>query len=345
MAIVSDLAKALGIAFNLRISAAPNGEDVLIAHFMPVGCTVHDSRQWCKNINSADAFRRANPMLFRAFAFEIKQRAAKDFPVTAAADQAADAALKNQFAAVVRPRVVTSLLRAQAFLDEWRKKGLDLAVRLLEHYLSATGTDITISREVALTFELIQNAVALNTERFRERIFLSPESGKPHLKNLVAAVNSQPGATIRVDDEWKYDFDFSSVRGNVRLGLGAAEEMADKLSFNIARARSFRLGAGSSHVTSTGDFVLTREIDHVRVSGRITHVWTDEGHNFDPGGFFAEDAAILEAAGLAKPFKWSANWVDGVEGTIAYSGVPAVRARPFSRWITFSVTPALFPPQ
>ena len=88
-----------------------------------------------------------------------------------------------------------------------------------------------------------------------------------------------------------------------------------------------------------------REHDHVRVFGRITHVWTDEGYNFDPGGIFANDAALLEAAGLAKPFSWRAEWVDILNGSIAYFGVPAAVRRPFRKWLTFDVTSTISPPQ
>ncbi len=57
-----------------------------------------------------------------------------------------------------------------------------------------------------------------------------------------------------------------------------------------------------------------------RVTGRISHVWTDESYDFNAGGLFADDARILERAGKSKPFQWWASWDEAVEGELEIVG-------------------------
>jgi len=343
-ALVVGLSRDFGLAFNIHITAAQDDDDILIAHFVPVGCTVHNGRRWCQNINSADTLRTTNKSLFALFAREIKQRAEREFSLTHPSDLAVASKLNDEIAAVVRPKVAASLRRAHGYIKAWREDGRELAAQFLEHYLSASGTPITVTREVALSFDLIRTAVAKNIERFQDMTFLKPEPTKPHVQALAATVNGRPGTQVTLEDYWKYDFQHGSPTGIGRYASSAWDEFWEG-DTSATENMSFFLSAGSSHLTSTGKFDLMREHDHVRVFGRITHVWTDEGYNFDPGGIFANDAALLEAAGLAKPFSWRAEWVDILNGSIAYFGVPAAVRRPFRKWLTFDVTSTISPPQ
>jgi hypothetical protein len=335
--VVADLGRSLGLAFNLHVEAAPSDPDILIAHFIPVGCLVHNGRQWCRNINSEDAIRNANPALFSLLAHQIRERAAIDFPITAAADQAADNALKTEFTAIVRPKVVASLGFANKLRGAGYLLGLDIAKKMIEHYLSATGDPLIVTREEALSFDLIREAVDTNVERIREENFLQPPTTNPSYQVIVAALNASPGTKSTFTDEWKYDFNVTSTPGIRRYLEGYLEDGSATMSFLF--------GPGSSHLTSTGAFNLTRQADHIEVSGTVTHTWKDEGYNFDPGKFFAEEAAALEAAGLAKPFSWAAVWKDRIEGTLAFRSVQPTITSGLLRWESFEVHPAPMPPQ
>ena len=79
---------------------------------------------------------------------------------------------------------------------------------------------------------------------------------------------------------------------------------------------SARFGPGESSLISCGDFNLTRQGDQILVMGAITHVWTDDGYNFDPGKSFDKEARILERHGKGKPFKWEARWSDIIDGEL-----------------------------
>ncbi len=48
----------------------------------------------------------------------------------------------------------------------------------------------------------------------------------------------------------------------------------------------------------------------------LTHTWTDDGYNFDPGQVFHRESQVLERHGKAKPFKWQAVWADALEGEL-----------------------------
>jgi hypothetical protein len=227
---------------------------------------VHNGRQWCRNINSEDGLRSANRMLFRAFAVEIKRRVAMDFPAPAPQDKTAEAAIQEQLAAVMRSKTVASLAFAKKLRGAGHVFGLDIAKKMIEHYLSATGDPLIVTREEALSFDLIREAVDTNIERIREGNFVQPETNNPSYQVIVAALNASPGTKSTFTDEWKYDFNFTS-----RSGIRRYLESYDEKSFETM---SFFFGPGSSHLTSTGAFNLTRQADHIksavpsRMSGR-----------------------------------------------------------------------------
>ena len=73
-------------------------------------------------------------------------------------------------------------------------------------------------------------------------------------------------------------------------------------------------GTGASSVTSTGDFLLRRQGDQVLVTGKITHLWSDPGYDFNKGARFYEESQVLERHKKAKPFQWKAEWDDVIAG-------------------------------
>ncbi len=90
-------------------------------------------------------------------------------------------------------------------------------------------------------------------------------------------------------------------------------------------------------MTSTGDFLLQREGTRILVTGAITHVWTDDGYNFDPGKPFHEEAQILERHGKAKPFQWKATWEEGILGELQIENAFSPNAT--RRWVSFETNP------
>ncbi len=100
---------------------------------------------------------------------------------------------------------------------------------------------------------------------------------------------------------------------------------------------SVAFGPGGSSLTSTGDFLLQREGTRVLVTGAITHVWTDDGYDFDRGKPFHEEAQILERHKKAKPFQWKAEWEDGILGELEIENAFSPNAT--RRWTSFEVNP------
>jgi len=111
-------------------------------------------------------------------------------------------------------------------------------------------------------------------------------------------------------------------------------------------------GAGRSHGTSTGTFSLLRMGDRITVKGIVTHVWTDEGYNFDVGRFFGADSKKLELAQRATRFDWRATWKDRIEGEMVVGdftvgggipltppGTPASKSLLRRRWVKYNVSP------
>ena len=95
--------------------------------------------------------------------------------------------------------------------------------------------------------------------------------------------------------------------------------------------------AGASSLTSTGEFVLQRKGTRILVTGAITHVWTNDGYDFNKDAPFHEESQVLERHKKAKPFQWKAEWEDGILGELEIEN-------PFSRnatrrWISFEVNP------
>ena len=110
------------------------------------------------------------------------------------------------------------------------------------------------------------------------------------------------------------------------IGIGRVVEVSDYgfggVVNEIGRNINIGAGSGSSHITSTGKFTLTRKGDRIEVKGMVVHVWTDEGYNFDIGKSFGVESKKLERAGRAKSFKWRSTWEDRIEGELEIDRSP-----------------------
>ncbi len=94
---------------------------------------------------------------------------------------------------------------------------------------------------------------------------------------------------------------------------------------------------GASSFTSTGEFVLQRKGTRILVTGAITHVWTDDGYDFNTGAPFHEESQVLERHGKAEPFQWKAEWEDGILGELQIENAFSPNAT--RRWVSFEVNP------
>jgi hypothetical protein len=91
-------------------------------------------------------------------------------------------------------------------------------------------------------------------------------------------------------------------------------------------------------LNSTGKFELQRKGDLILVEVKITHVWSDDGYDFNEGDPFHDESQVLERHKKAKPFKWKAEWQEVLKGEILI--VDSYSANPSRRGLRFEVTPA-----
>ncbi len=193
----------------------------------------------------------------------------------------------------------------QKNLDRFDRNGLTDAAANLRHYLSGSGTPKIYSRDQALAFPQIREAVTENTGRFEATTFLG-ESGKDKLKPGEPTHNKLPrdlktmkdGQSITFWDNWDID------RKNVPVILDT-----------IGRDRNFALAFGETKVKANGEFKATRHGDRIEITGIVTHDWDDkyDFHNIQPG---AAEARVLEPAGEAAPFKMGAKWQRKMTATV-----------------------------
>ena len=80
---------------------------------------------------------------------------------------------------------------AQFILADWRKNGFTLAVSFFENYLKVNAQYVPVSRDEALSFEDVQNAVAVNVQRFWETNVIAPETDAQGLQE-VDAISKNP---------------------------------------------------------------------------------------------------------------------------------------------------------
>ena len=334
MQVMKEFTSDYGIAFDVEVKAVTGSarsiaseqfeSRPLVARFTPRNLSVHTGKG-LSPVTSNAQFRARAKALYEAVAADLKARCAEAFAIKDPVDVKIQNGPKSDLACVVRTDLEGVEALAQFFLADFRKKGFSLAVRFLENYLKADGGFIKLSRDEALEFDLIRNAVQENIERFKQRNFIAPESSTPGL-SVVEDIAKNPKTRVeQFQDHWKVDFNFT-VAGVARfIKAGFTDEIRD--------TGSIIFGPGRSSLTSTGDFLLQRQGDQVLVTGTITHLWTDPGFNFNPGQEFHPESQILERHGKGRPFQWKAEWRDAVEGLLEIEN--AFRPDAKLRWISF----------
>jgi hypothetical protein len=328
-----------GIALDVEIKAAsenlpPRSIPInlfdsrpLVAHFTPRNLWVHNGRT-LSSVPSNTQFRAHAKVLYEAVAADIKARCIETFGIKNPVDVKIQNGLKNDLACVVRTDLEGVEALAAFILVEFRRNGLRLAARFLDHYLGAGRQAIDLSRDEAFEFDLIKNAAQENVEPFKERNFISPEQSTPGFLAVEEIAKNPEARFTNFEDHWKVDLN-STIAGLKRFDKAAKTDRTDTASVFLA--------TGESSVTSTGDFLLRRQGDRVLVTGTITHLWTDPGYDFNPGQIFHPESQVLEKHGKARPFPWKAEWRDEVEGLLQIENVFTPNAT--RRWIDFDVHP------
>ena len=209
---MKDFISDWGIALDVEIKVAANNLPArterirkdydsmpLVAHFTPRNIWV-DSGGGLSHVPNNTQFRTKAKALFEAVAADLKTRCIAAFGIRDAVDMKIQDGL---LASVVRTDLEGVEVLAQFYLADWRKKGFTLAVRFLEHYLKADGSKIELSREEALTFDEVQDAAAVNIERFWQDNLIEPKSKDPDANEAVEAITNGPDVGIQAfDDHW-----------------------------------------------------------------------------------------------------------------------------------------------
>ena len=339
MRVMKEFTQDWGIAFDVEVVVAPFDPGArsiasaraesrpLVARFTPRNFSVHNGQRLSSIMTNPLFLAIAKP-LYQAVAADLKARCAEAFAIKDPVDVKIQQGLKDDIACVVRTDLEGVEALAQVFLADFREKGFSLAVRFLENYLKANGDPIELTREAVLEFEEIRDAVQKNIERFKEETLIAPRPKNPAFL-AVEEITNDPTATVRnFRDDWVVGFDFSLAE---LLIISQTDSHAGRASGSIA------FGPGGSSLTSTGEFLLQREGTRILVAGAITHVWTDDGYNFDPGKPFHEEAQVLERHGKAKPFQWEAKWEEGILGELQIENAFSPNAT--RRWVSFETNP------
>ena len=328
------------IAFNVEVEVltanAPKRTDKLlddyesrplVARFSPRNLSVHIARG-LSVVPSNAQFRARAKALYQAVAADLKARCAEAFAIKDPVDVKIQQGLKDDLACVVRTDLEGVEGSARFFLADFRKKGFSLAVRFFENYLKANADPIQLSREDALAFDDVQDAVAVNIERFTQNNLIAPKSSAQGLTEVEAITKNPEEKVQTFEDHW--------VKGIESRALG--NRLKSMFGFDVdPQSGSIGFGIGGSNLTSTGKFLLQRKGDRITVTVSVTHVWSDPGYDFDRGKPFYDEAQVLERHGKAKPFKWKAEWDDVITGELQI--VNAFSPNATRRWIGFEVRP------
>jgi hypothetical protein len=300
----------------------------LAAHFTPRNLWVHTGRALSSVATSTQFHARAE-VLYEAVAADLQARCLQAVGIKDPVDVKIQQGLKDDLGCVVRTELEGVEALAQFLLATGRKLDLRLAVRFFEHYLGASGGSIELSRAEAFEFDLIRNAVQENVERFKQRNFIAPEQSTPGFLATEEIAKNPKARVIQFEDHWKADINLTSVSGILRLAQAVSTDRTD--------TASVAFGPGASSVSSTGDFLLQRQGDRVLVTGTITHLWTDDGYNFDRGQYFHPESQTLQRHGKGRPFQWKAEWQEVVEGLLEIEN--AFKPDAALRWIYFETRP------
>ena len=278
----------------------------LVAHFSPRNLWVHNGRALSSVPNNAQ-FRARAKALYEAVAADLKARCIEAFGITDPVDVKIQDGLKDNLACVVRTDLEGVEALAEFILVDWRKKGFALAVRFMENYLKANAQFVPVSRDEALSFPEVQAAVGINVQRFWEINVIAPETDAQGLQE-VEAISKNPKENVKkYEDSWVSGIPTRATKNFAKM----------KLDLDVdPQSGSIGFGPGGSNLASRGEILLQRTDDWIAVTISVTHVWSDDGYNFDKDTPFYDESRILERHGKAKPFKWAAEWVDVLTGKV-----------------------------
>ncbi len=340
--VMKDFISDWGIALNGEIKVAatnvpPRSGELkndynslpLVAHFTPRNLWVHNGRN-LSNVSNSVQFQARAKGLYQAVAADLKTRCIDAFGITDPVDVKIQDGLKRDLACVVRTDLEGVKAFAQFYLADFRKKGFTLAVRFLENYLKADADEIPLGRADALVFEEVLDAVAVNIERFWQDNLIEPKSKEPGVNEAVEAITNIPEVKNRsFEDHWVRPIPSTALWTRIKSKLGVDVD---------PQSGSMAFGPGGGNLKSTGKFELQRKGDLILVEVQITHVWSDDGYNFNKGAAFHDESQVLERHKKAKPFKWKAEWHEVLTGEILIAD--SYSANPSRRAIRFEVTPA-----
>ncbi len=328
-----------GIAFDVEITVAPFDPGArsiasagfesrpLVARFTPRNFSVHNGQRLSSVMTNPLFLAIAKP-LYQAVAADLKARCTEAFAIKDPVDVKIQQGLNYDIACVVRTDLEGVEALAQFYLADWRKKGFTLAVRFLENYLKAEADLMVLSRDEALSFEDVRDAVEINIERFKQNNLIAPKTTKQGL-NEVEAITKNPEKKVPIfQDEW-----VSAISSRAFLNW-----LRSMIGLDVApQSGSIGFGPGGSNLTSTGKFLLQGKGDRIAVTVSVTHVWSDPRYDFDKGAAFYEESQVLERHKKAKPFPWRAEWDDVITGELQIENASTPNAT--RRWIGFEVRP------
>jgi len=318
-AVMKDFISDWGIALDVEIKVAANNLPArtskfkidfeslpLVAHFTPRNLGIHNGRT-LSSVSNNTQFQARAKVLYEAVGADLKARCVAAFGITDPADVKIQNGLKDPLASVVRTDLEGVEALAQFILADWRKKGFTLAVRLFENYLKANAGLVPVSQDEALSFPEVRDAVAINVKRFWDINVIAPETDAQGLQE-VDAISKNPKENAKIyADSWVSGVPTRAEKNFAKM----------KLDLDVdPQSGSVGFGPGGSNVTSHGEILLQRNDDWIAVTITATHVWSDDGYNFDKDAVFYDEAQILERHGKAKQFKWKAEWAEVLTGKV-----------------------------
>jgi murein DD-endopeptidase MepM/ murein hydrolase activator NlpD len=162
--------------------------------------------------------------------------------------------------------------------------GYNVAADCLDHFLGNTGETKTLDVNWLRDYWVVEGAEGVNENRFKDSI-------------MDRAKQLEDGETMIFVETW------------------------DR-TFTAIPSTDLYLTAGTSTITSRGDFTLVREGNIVYVSGSASHKWWDR-YDWDPEkdskylwGVSQKEAHDLDLAGRAESYDLEAKWEKQVSGTV-----------------------------
>ncbi len=319
MQVMKEFTRDWGIAFNVEIegltASAPKRTSELrkdfdsrplVARFTPRNLSVHIARG-LSAVPSNAQFRARAKAIYQAVEADLKARCAVVIAIKDPVDVKIQQGLKDDLACVVRTDLEGVEGLTRFLLADGRKKGFTLAVRFLENYLKANEDLIPFSRDEALAFYDVRDALAINIERFWQNNLIAPKTPKQGLRELEAISKIPKENVQKFEDFWERTIPTRAWWNEFKSMIGVDVD---------PQSGSIGFGPGGSNLKSTGVFELQRNGDRIAVTVTVTHVWSDEGFKFDPDDPFRDESLVLERHGKAKPFRWKAEWVDIITGEL-----------------------------